>query len=65
MSVVAQTRQNVKLWYRVDTTDETSLHSARYADIIARRDKLMFAGLAEMLQSSDGGHCDRCVYRLS
>jgi len=63
--VVAQTRQIVKLWYRVDTTDETSLHSARYADIIARRDKLMFAGLAEMLQSSDDGHCDRCVYRLS
>jgi hypothetical protein len=62
--VVTQTRQNVKLWHRVDASNK-SVHSARYADVVAHSDKLMFPGLVDILESSAEGHCDRCRYRLS
>lgn len=62
--VVTQTRQNFKLWNRVDAVGKR-ISDSRYAALIARSDKLMFPGLAEMLENSVGGHCDRCRYRLS
>jgi hypothetical protein len=62
--VVTQTRQNFKLWHRVDASNK-SVHSARYVDVVARSDKLMFPGLVDILESSADGDCDRCHYRLS
>jgi hypothetical protein len=63
--VVAQTRQNFKLWNRVDATEMKGVQSARYRDVIRRSNKLMFPGLAEMLESAAEGQCDCCHYRLS
>lgn len=63
-NVVVQTRQNVKLWHRVDATGQ-SINSARYASLLARGDELMFPGLADMLENATGTHCDHCRYRLS
>ncbi|AEK46506.1 hypothetical protein RAM_40195 [Amycolatopsis mediterranei S699] len=62
--VVAQTRQNIKLWHRVDVT-EKSTHSVRYANVVARSEELMFPGLADMLESAADAHCDHCRHRLS
>ena len=65
--VVAQTRQNVKLWNRVDATEKKGVQSqsARYTDVITQSSKLMFPGLRDMLESAADGHCYRCHYRLS
>jgi hypothetical protein len=62
--VVLQTRQNFKLWNRIDA-NEKYVPSDRYSDVIARSDRLMFPGLADLLESSAEGHCDHCRYRLS
>jgi hypothetical protein len=62
--VIEQTRRHYKLWNRVDTTQRYNAQSARYADAIAQSERLMFSGLADMLQSSDK-QCNHCRYRLS
>jgi hypothetical protein len=62
--VVTQTRRNVKLWNRVDATAR-SVHDARYAGALAQSDKLMFPGLADILEKSLDPHCDRCRHRVS
>ncbi len=66
--IVNLTRQNFKLWNRLDAKqrnvqDTTSIQ--RYRDIIAQSNKLMFAGLAEFLEKGGDGHCDQCRYRDS
>ncbi|KAJ7443420.1 hypothetical protein B0H11DRAFT_1748474 [Mycena galericulata] len=66
-SVVAQTRDHVKLWNRIDAkaAKEVSAESIqRYHDVVTRRE-LMFPGLAELLQTVGDGNCDTCRYRLS
>lgn len=60
--VVDKTRENFKLWYRIDSTEEYAPSSA-FLESIAQSSKLMFPGLADMLQKSNDGHCSRCVYR--
>ena len=62
--VVRQTRDNVKLWNRIDATTEDG-EAARYLKVTSQSDKLMFPGLAEMLENSNKGHCNRCHYRSS
>ncbi|KUJ17652.1 uncharacterized protein LY89DRAFT_747336 [Mollisia scopiformis] len=66
--VVRETRENYKLWNRVDMINnlENNLTDhARYKVALARSNTLMFPGLAEMLQRSTDGRCDKCHYRLS
>jgi hypothetical protein len=60
--VVSQTRENVKLWNRIDATGR-SVHGERYANVIARGDTLLFPGLTDMLENADG--CARCRHRRS
>jgi hypothetical protein len=59
--LVTQTRQNVKLWHRVDPL-KTGNDQGRYRNVLARSDELMFPSLADMLR--DNGYCDTCRYRL-
>ncbi|KAK3682787.1 hypothetical protein B0T22DRAFT_530945 [Podospora appendiculata] len=69
--VVDQTRQNFKLWNRVDgaaVAEEgkvawSAAAVERYADAIKRSDSLMFEGLAELLQASGTGSCGKCLYK--
>ncbi len=74
--VVAETRRNVKLWNRVDAPTAAgaaaeekdkadAAQDRRYEEVIARRDELMFPGLAEMLESAGEAHCESCRYRCS
>lgn len=71
--VVNQTRQNFKLWNRVDVKhvsegkgeEERFTNQSYYARIAAQKSKLLFDGLAEKLEADDTGHCRRCRYRLS
>jgi hypothetical protein len=62
--VVTQTRQNFKLWNRIDAITKPPGED-RYTHTIAHSDKLMFPGLARMLECSADGHCNHCHYRLA
>jgi len=68
--VVDQTRNNFKLWNRLDakaharsSIDDKEI--ARYRAILAKGDRLMFPGLAELLEVAGDGGCDKCLYRES
>ncbi|KAJ7440559.1 hypothetical protein B0H11DRAFT_2099013 [Mycena galericulata] len=66
--IVKRVRANHKLWSRLDATsqkDVTEDDIRRYRDVLARRDELMFPGLAEILEIDGDGHCDTCRYRTS
>lgn len=73
-SIVEDCKKNTKFWYRVDTKPAAidrevhtagELGSTRFKNIIAQSSKLLIPGLAEILESSDDGHCDQCHYRPS
>jgi hypothetical protein len=63
--VVAQTRQHVKLWNRVDAAgiQSSTTETARYRNVIAGSKKLLIDGLADMLEGSNEGDCVDCTYR--
>ncbi len=67
--VVSRTRQNYKLWHRVDARapdqQHAATHDARYLDIVAREHRLLFPGLADILRAEGDGNCSRCCYRTS
>ncbi|QXJ22884.1 hypothetical protein AGRA3207_003959 [Actinomadura graeca] len=58
--VVALTRKNTKLWYR---NDVTSAADERYEAVLAQKDRVLFAGLANMLTRPDTDKCPRCRRR--
>ena len=60
--IINDTRQNFKLWNRLDAGSATSLDIKHYNMLLSRRDDLMFPGLAEWLEA-DSQHCTQCVYR--
>ncbi|KAK3332580.1 hypothetical protein B0T19DRAFT_439405 [Cercophora scortea] len=75
-TVVDQTRQNFKLWNRVDgaavagkgeggKVGWSPAAAERYADALRRSDFLMFEGLAELLEASEAGRCGKCQYKGS
>ena len=63
--VIAQTRQHVKLWNRMEAAAARRHEDERYQDIIARRDKLLYEGLAEKMEQSGNENCKHCRYRSS
>lgn len=76
LAVVEETRNNFKLWNRVDAKKAHSDNFAkdkakyeaelkRYEAALARSDELMFRGLREFLEEGGDGHCDTCRYRDS
>lgn len=60
--VVELTRNNFKLWNRVEGVTMQRLNDGRYMDIIAQSNKLLFPGLCDLLQSSADKHCHHCSY---
>jgi hypothetical protein len=62
--VVVQTRENFKLWHRVDATEQY-VQNTRCEEILAQKDRLLFSGFAEMLQKGEEGRCPKCRHRLS
>ena len=63
-AVVKETRQNVKLWNRVDATGEYNSDDVQFSDAIAQSDRVMFTGLSELLDGDDS-KCHDCEYRTS
>jgi hypothetical protein len=64
--VVTQTRENFKLWNRVETERGRGrrgelMERDRYEHVLARKDTLLFEGLAELLESDD--KCTACARR--
>lgn len=67
---INQARQNFKLWKRLDA--QAQAHSrvhekeiARYKMILSQNDRVMFPGLAELLETAGDGTCDKYLYRES
>ncbi|KAH8887800.1 hypothetical protein GQ53DRAFT_784052 [Thozetella sp. PMI_491] len=67
--VVNQTRENYKLWNRVDVlaAAENDLQAdvKSYEDAMSRSNELLFPGQAEILERGGDGHCSQCQYRAS
>lgn len=65
--VVTQTRRHFKLWNRVDSRQESSADQASYREAIRQSGRLLFDGLAELLQRQEPerGRCGQCRYRMS
>lgn len=65
--VIAQTRNNVKLWNRLDEqkkTQQQELESLeQYRQVLSREKVLLFNGLGAMLEKADEGLCSKCTYR--
>ncbi|SPO06378.1 uncharacterized protein DNG_09067 [Cephalotrichum gorgonifer] len=62
--VVVQTRENRKLWHRVDA-NETYVEDGRYREAIGQEKRVLFEGMADILDQNGDGRCDDCVYRLT
>lgn len=60
--VVDETRRNVKLWYRSDPSTGTTVDE-RYDAVMAKRDRVLFDGLAAMLERPDEEQCTDCRRR--
>jgi hypothetical protein len=68
--VITETRQNVKLWNRVDSSQSkrkvVAADTERYQALITREKDLMFDGLAAFLEDNgDGRYCTQCRFRDS
>ncbi|KAF4554383.1 Hypothetical protein D9617_4g001370 [Elsinoe fawcettii] len=64
--VVNQTRRNVKLWNRVDRDHEAFAEDdEQYHYLVQERADVMFAGLPQILQTSQGVSCGDCQYNTS
>ena len=64
--VIAQVRQNFKLWNRVDAAQEkVTIDYDDYENAIANGQDYMFDGLAEALQTADTNRCQDCSFRES
>jgi hypothetical protein len=68
--VVAQARQNVKLWHRFEDEGDSkpSNHAVgddetMYSQVLAQSGRLLFDGLGPLLEASGGVRCADCRYR--
>ncbi|EPS37552.1 hypothetical protein H072_8759 [Dactylellina haptotyla CBS 200.50] len=60
--VVSQTGKNVNLWFRVEPNAKMP-EKERYNSVMARKDDLMYEGLAECLERSNTVQCSDCVQK--
>lgn len=60
-----QTRENFKLWSRIDADDTPAKDCERYRAMLAREEVLMFPGLSGVLEQYGDGRCSQCHYRQS
>ena len=61
--VVAQTRNNFKLWHRVEGCEDWTLEEDRYAAIIAQSERILFPGLSNIIQNSAEKNCSKCYHQ--
>jgi len=61
--VVELTRDNFKLWNRVEGKPVALVKDEHYTAIIAQSDKLLFSGFSSILQSSAEKHCSHCSHQ--
>ncbi|OKL55532.1 hypothetical protein UA08_09189 [Talaromyces atroroseus] len=66
--VIIQTRQNYKLWNRVDLDidrpERKEVQDKFYAKSMSQN-QFLIDGLAEILERDDSQHCNNCFYRTS
>jgi len=60
--VVALTRENFKLWNRVEGSSTQLIQDDYYAKVMEQSEKIMFPGLCDLLQSSALKHCPHCAH---
>jgi len=63
--VVDQTRQNAKLWYRIDADCAPPAGKERYEAVMAQANRVLFPGMAHLLNRPDQDGCPNCRRRLS
>lgn len=63
--VIEETRSNKKLWYRIDADAQSGRPDERYNAVMAQRSRLLFPGLAQMLNKRDSENCPDCRRRDS
>ncbi|MFE9428288.1 hypothetical protein ACFYNO_35655 [Kitasatospora sp. NPDC006697] len=63
--IVEEARRNAKLWYRIDADTSTPEEQARYQAVLAQADRVLFPGMAEMLERPEGEKCPDCLRRRS
>lgn len=64
-TVVTQTRQNFKLWNRVDAESKQVEDDERLQGILSRQDELVFPGFADILTAKGISPCPDCHHRDS
>ncbi|WP_369229212.1 hypothetical protein AB5J56_01475 [Streptomyces sp. R21] len=63
--VVTQARHNTKLWYRIDAHAAPPADKERYAAALAQEDRVLFPGMAQLLNRPDQDKCPHCRHRTS
>ncbi|MFE4663787.1 hypothetical protein ACFRI7_03035 [Streptomyces sp. NPDC056716] len=63
--VVSETRNNVKLWYRLDADPAPADDKARFEAVMAQADRVLLPGMAELLERPERDRCPDCRYRDS
>lgn len=63
--VIRQTRENFKLWNRIDARGKNIKQLDRYMAIMDTKEKNMFDGLAEFLETSDDNRWECCLFKDS
>ncbi|MGE7386273.1 hypothetical protein ACQKM2_12440 [Streptomyces sp. NPDC004126] len=63
--VISNARQNSKLWYRIDAADTPPADKERYEAVLRKGDRLLFPGMAQLLQRPESEKCPDCLRRPS
>jgi hypothetical protein len=63
--VVDGARQNTKLWYRIDADTAAPTGKERYAAVMEQADRVLFPGMADMLNRPEHDKCPHCRRRSS
>ncbi|MCI3273924.1 hypothetical protein [Streptomyces cylindrosporus] len=63
--VVAGARHNAKLWYRFEAETTPPTGKERYEAVMDQADRVLFPGMAQMLNRPDRDKCPRCRRRDS
>ncbi|MGA4844260.1 hypothetical protein [Streptomyces sp. G45] len=63
--LIAQVRRNTKLWYRIDADTPAPVEKERYAAVLRQADRVLFPGMAELLNRPERDKCPDCRRRTS
>lgn len=60
--IIQEARRSVKLWYRLEGEKTCEVSDHRYAEILARKEELMFPELGQILSAGNDEDCERCQF---